>query len=196
MYTLIFVNEKNEVIDGQHRLQACKELKLPVNYIVLNGYGLKEVQKLNANTKQWSANDYMNGYCDLGYKNYIIYRDYKNKYGFGHNETQALLSGKFTRAKHANFNDGGFKILDLKKSIYNAELIIKIAPFYKNYRRRSFVYSMLHLLEKQDFNYCEFLNKLKIQPTKLVDCVNQEQYTMLIEEIYNYKRREKDNLRY
>ena len=42
----------------------------------------------------------------------------------------------------------------------------------------------------------EFLAKLKQQPTTLQDCTNTSQYKVLIEEIYNYRRREKVNLRY
>lgn len=196
LYTVIMVNESFEVIDGQHRLQACKELKLPIRYMIAYGYGLEEVQRLNATAKTWNADDYMNGYCNLGFENYIIYRNYKNKYGFGHNETQALLLDKFIRGKDTGFNDGNFKIKNLKKSIEKAETIIKVAPYYKGYKRRSFIYSLMHLLEKEQFNFNEFIKKLKIQSTKLVDCINQDQYTMLIEEIYNFKRREKVNLRY
>tara|TARA_R100000908_G_scaffold28528_1_gene13003 strand:+ start:448 stop:1218 length:771 start_codon:yes stop_codon:yes gene_type:complete len=196
LFTLIMVNENLEVIDGQHRLEACKQLQLPVRYIIADGYGLAEVQRLNANSKTWNADDYMNGYCNLGFKNYIIYRDYKNKYGFGHNETQALLTGRFTRGKVTGFNDGNFEIKNLKYSIDKAETIIKVAPYYKGYKRRSFIYSLMHLLEKEQFNFNEFIKKLKIQSTKLVDCINQDQYTMLIEEIYNFKRKEKVNLRY
>jgi len=196
LFTIILVNEKNEVIDGQHRLEACKDLQLPIRYIIAKGYGLEEVQRLNANSKSWNADDYMNGYCNLGYKNYIIYRDYKKRYGFGHNETQALLTGKFTRGKNTGFNDGNFQIKNLKESIDKAELIIKVAPYYKGYKRRSFIYSLMHLLEKEQFNFDEFIKKLKIQSTKLVDCINQDQYTMLIEDIYNFKRKEKVNLRY
>ena len=36
----ILVNEKMEVIDGQHRLQAQKELNLPTYYIKNKGYDL------------------------------------------------------------------------------------------------------------------------------------------------------------
>ena len=188
LFTTITVNKNYEIIDGQHRLEACKELKLPVRYIICKDYDLVEVQILNATSKNWNAEDYMNGYCDLGLKNYIIYRDFKNKYGFGHNETQALLLGKFQRGKITGFNDGEFKIKNLKDSINKAEMVLKVAPYYKGYKRRSFIYSLMHLLEKEKFDFNEFIKKLTLQPTRLVDCTNQSQYTVLIEEIYNYKR--------
>ena len=47
----IDVNEKHEVIDGQHRLEACKETGNPLYYIVQKGWGLQEAHRLNANQK-------------------------------------------------------------------------------------------------------------------------------------------------
>ena len=78
LFTLILVNEKLEVIDGQHRLQALKELNLPVNYIIIKGYGVEEVKRLNINNIDWTKDNYLHHYCDLGFKNYILYRDFKN----------------------------------------------------------------------------------------------------------------------
>ena len=39
----ILVNERMEVIDGQHRLMAAKEAESFVYYIIVNGYSLNEV---------------------------------------------------------------------------------------------------------------------------------------------------------
>jgi hypothetical protein len=55
---------------------------------------------------------------------------------------------------------------------------------------------MYGLMKNQNFEFTEFIQKLKIQPTALQHCTDVEQYTALIEEIYNYKRRDKVNLRF
>lgn len=65
LFTVIIVNEKYEIIDGQHRFECVKELKLPMHYIVCKGYGLNEVHVLNQNSKTWNADDYLTGYCNL-----------------------------------------------------------------------------------------------------------------------------------
>ena len=54
----ILVNEKGQIIDGQHRFLAQKELGLPIPYIEQEGYGEKETQILNTNTKNWSLLDW------------------------------------------------------------------------------------------------------------------------------------------
>jgi hypothetical protein len=55
---------------------------------------------------------------------------------------------------------------------------------------------MLALFDNKNFEFDQFVSKLKLQRTMLTDCVDTKQYLALIEEIYNYKRKEKVNLRY
>ena len=76
------------------------------------------------------------------------------------------------------------------------EKIMMIEPYYMGVRRRAFIYTMMSLFRNQNFEFTEFLQKLKTQPTALQDCTNVTNYKVLIEEIYNYRRREKINLRY
>ena len=65
LFTFILVNEKHHIIDGQHRFEVIKELGLPLNYVVCKGYGINEVHQLNENSKNWNADDYLDGYCKL-----------------------------------------------------------------------------------------------------------------------------------
>lgn len=199
LFTIIIVNEKYEIIDGQHRFDVIQELKLPLNYVVCKGYGLTEVHILNQNSKTWNADDYLDGYCRLKYPHYLKYAEFKEKYGFGHVECMTILSGYTShrggdRAK--TFYEGAFKIKDYGKACEIAEKIEIIGQYYLGHKRRSFVFSMLGLFNSKNFEFTELIQKLKLQPTAMVDCTNVQQYIMLIEEIYNYRRREKVNLRY
>jgi hypothetical protein len=199
--TIIMVNKNFEIIDGQHRFLISKELNLPINYIISKDYGLAEVQILNANMKNWQTIDYVNGYCDLGYKDYIIYRDFVNKYGFQNQVAILLLTGEETKGSGTEnvttkFKDGKFKIKDLNNANKMAEKILMIEPYYKGYLRRSFIYALIGMFKNENFEFTEFLAKLKQQPTTMQDCTSRTQYKVLIEEIYNYRRRDKVNLRF
>ena len=199
--TIIMVNENFEIIDGQHRFLISRELQLPINYIVSKNYGLNEVQILNANMKNWQTTDYVNGYCDLGYKDYIIYRDFVNEYGFQNQIALLLLSNEFISSSQkenpsTRFKEGRFKVKDLHNAKNMAEKIMMIEPYYKGYLRRSFIVALVGMFKNENFEFIEFLAKLKQQPTTMQDCTNITQYKVLIEEIYNYRRREKVNLRY
>lgn len=193
----ITVNEKMEVIDGQHRLYCSRKLNLPVYYIVCTGYGLNEVHRLNASTKDWTAGDYMEGYCSLKKPNYILYREFKEKFAFGHNVCQAILSGSTTGGRvQQKFKKGDFEIPNLNESTKIAEKILEVSPYYEGYNRHRFVLAIIQVLKHKNFVFDEFISKLKIQRTALTDCVNAEQYLEVIEKIYNYKRAVKVSLRY
>lgn len=199
--TIIMVNDKFEIIDGQHRFIICQELKLPINYIIQKNYGLNEVQILNANMKNWQTQDYLDGYCDLGLKDYLIYRDFVKDYGFQNQIAMLLLSGQYSNGTEKNnislqFKTGNFKVIDLEKAKKIAEKLLMIEPYYEGFLRRSFVLAMYSMFNNERFEFTEFLSKLKTQPTALQDCTSITQYKVLIEEIYNYRRREKINLRY
>lgn len=199
--TIIMVNEKFEIIDGQHRFLISQELKLPINYIVSKNYGLAEVQVFNANMKNWQTTDYVNGYCDLGYKDYIIYRDFVNEYGFQNQIALLLLSNEYSSASAkenpaSRFKEGKFKVKNLDNAKKMAEKIMMIEPYYKGYLRRSFIIALVSMFKNENFEFTEFIAKLKQQPTTMQDCTSTTQYKVLIEEIYNYRRREKINLRY
>jgi hypothetical protein len=126
----------------------------------------------------------------------LKYREFKETYGIGHNECMTVLSGATAGGHPEKFYDGTFKIKDYKEACKTVEKIMLIEPYYIGFRRRSFIYAMLQLFKNENFEFTEFLQKLKLQPTALVDCATTNQYVALIEEVYNYRRRDKVNLRY
>jgi len=194
----IIVNNNNQIIDGQHRFEAAKELKKDVYYIKVRNLNLDDVHRLNTNSKNWTAEEYMQGYCELGLEDYIKYRDFKRKYGFGHNETNAILTNRsrMSGSKNTDFNDGVFKILDYDLAVKNAEKICMVREYYEGYKRRYFVYAMLELFENPDYSHVEFLNKLSFQSVKLQDCTDVKGYLILIEDIYNFKRSKNNKVRF
>lgn len=206
----ILVNEKMEVIDGQHRLIAAKEVQTFVYYIIINGYTLSEVHTLNLNQKNWTKKDFMEGYANMGIESYIKLRDFVNKnddYTFH----DCISFCQNTRANHQNtlahklarninqkqvFEEGTWIFGDINIAQEWSNKIRMIKPYYANYNKSRFVSTMIGLLQKETFDFNDFMHKIRMQPTAMVDCANIEQYKTLIEDIYNYKNRNKINLRY
>jgi len=204
----ILVNEKMEIIDGQHRLLASKEVGSEIYFIILQGYSLNEVHTLNLNQKNWTKHDFMDGYASMGVNSYIELKKFIEKNDdFLLTDCIALCSnittsGNFTISKKILenskevFEEGTWKVRDLKLAQDNADKIRIIKPYYNGYNRSNFVGTILSLFQNPNFDFNEFMHKLRLQPTALVDCANREQYKTLIEDIYNYKSRNKVNLRY
>ena len=115
----IVVNEQLQIIDGQHRYMICKEEEWTLTFMQIKGLTLSHVQKINELMKVWTAEAFMHCYCDLAletkdgsYDDYIEYREFKRQYGFGHNETQAMLANQrmFSGSLSERFRNGSFKI--------------------------------------------------------------------------------------
>ena len=192
----LIVNEKMEVIDGQHRLSAQKELKLPTYYIQNKGYGLAETQLLNANSSNWTADDFMNGYCNAGKKEYVKYRHFHNKYKFNHQCTMNLLKGTISEGRwYELFKAGTFKITHLSEGTVIANAILEIGKYYEGYKRRSFVTAIIHAMANKEYKHSYFLKKLKTQSTKMVDCTDWKQYLKLMEKIYNFRTKKENRIR-
>ena len=199
----IVVNEKLQIIDGQHRYMICKEEGWTLNFIQIKGLALTSVQKINELMKVWTAEAFMHCYCDLAletedgeYDDYVEYREFKRKYGFGHNETQAILTNQrmFSGNLSDRFRNGSFKINDLKKATHVAERITDVGKYYQGYKRRGFVIAMLHCFATPEYDHDRFLSKLSYQTYKLSDQSNYKQYLQIAQDIYNYHAREGDRL--
>jgi hypothetical protein len=208
----IIVNEKFEVIDGQHRLEAARDAETFVYYIVIEGYTLSEVHTLNLNQKNWTKKDFMDGYAGMGVPSYVELKRFSEKnddYTFNDcialcsNITTACnmtISNKFTKKGIRNsleiFEEGTWKGKDFNLAQEYANKIRMVKPYYNGYNRTFFVGVMISLFKNEKFDFNDFMHKVRLQPTALVDCANRDQYRTLIEDIYNYRSRNKISLRY
>ena len=89
----ILVNENMEIIDGQHRLQALRNLGQPVYYMIAEGMRLKDTQALNAISRGWSPIDYALSYSVLGNKAYDLYLKLKERFGLNHDVLITYIGG-------------------------------------------------------------------------------------------------------
>lgn len=210
----ILVNSDMQVVDGQNRLEACRQLGEPIYYLIVGDYGIKEVQALNLNQKNWNQQDYAESFAEMGYehyKNLLKFREDHEEFNLGscikllQNSTAAkTISQKRARTTNDNryydqkqvFEEGTWQINDYAKAETWANDLRRIGEYYSGYNRSSFVSSMISLFNKPQFDIDEFIRKLSYQSNALSDCSRVSQYIELIEEIYNFKKRDKVNLRF
>jgi hypothetical protein len=208
LFSPILVNEKMQIIDGQHRFLSAKELNLPINYLVVEGYGLEEVQILNTNSANWKKEDYLKAYCDLGIEPYLQMRQFMLYFpDFGvaiaemiltdkvNGENKQLVVDKVTM-RMMGFQNGELNIPDLSKAYETAEKVLMFKPYYDGYNRSTFVRTLITLFKNENYVHGDMISKLANNPSALTHCANVTQYKFLLEDIFNFRRREKANLRY
>jgi hypothetical protein len=184
----ILVNENFEIIDGQHRYEVCKELKKPIHYILKVGYGLREVQMLNANMKNWRLEDYVDGYCDMGKEEYLFLRSFIKEHKLGMTNSVQLLSN-MGGDKAQNIMDGKMTLPNKGRGSVVAGWVKQLEPMYGGVKRRSFINALSKFYSNRQFDFKQLVAKLQYQQTKLVDCTDTKGYLTLLEEIYNFKER-------
>ncbi|MCG3203972.1 MAG: hypothetical protein KCHDKBKB_00649 [Elusimicrobia bacterium] len=196
----IIVNQNGLVIDGQHRLEAAKQLGVPVSYVVTDG-NLDIVQKLNTSAKSWSYDDFVNSYIELGNKNYIELQEFKKKWGISYGLAGSLMmfgptanvggtsnkdyikSGKF-KIKYAEYADGVMQWVDAFSEF--ADAVVR--------RNRSFITAVIQLKESGAVSFANLKHKLAVHGRQLVRMNTKSDYLRQLEEIINFKAR-KDHVR-
>lgn len=192
----IIVNQNYYCIDGNHRLAAARIANSPIYYFIVNDYNLQQVHVLNQNQKNWTTADFLEGYAAMGIRDYIILKDFLDRHDcFNIGDCIAMCSN-ITNSKGDTFKDGMWKVRNMAQAERAAENLKLLEAYYEGYTTSTFVGAMLSLFKNKNFIFKEFIAKLKLQPTALIDCKRREQTIALIEQIYNYRRKDKVNLRY
>ena len=186
----ILVNEKFEIIDGQHRFAVCQDLGFPIHYLLVENLGLSDVQTLNANTKNWKLEDYIDGYCDMGLQEYCYLKTKMVKTKLGVSTLLAIFAAGGTSGQTMyGVKEGELKLIHKNRGLVLLEWIKNWLNHYPGADRRTFVLALVQLYSVPEYNHDKMMQKIQYQSTKLVDCTNTKTYLALLEEIYNYKER-------
>lgn len=208
----ICVNKEWQIIDGQHRYEAAKALNFPIRYYMCKEYRLNEIQVLNANQSNWTNKDYLESYCELGFEEYLKVRNFLNQFkGIGLANALTLISKgalssadvksygsprKGTDIKKNTFREGTYKATDLSNGIQIAKDLMVLSKYLDFYKKRAFVIAFKKCHVNENFNFGLFLKKIEKFPSKAYDCPNTEHFINMIEELYNYRNKNKVNLRF
>jgi hypothetical protein len=197
LITPIDVNEKLEVIDGQHRFTASKELGLPIWFILREGWSLREMHTLNQLQTTFRAIDYLPGYVKMGVESYIVFGEFMEQYNFNFMVTMALLSNTITAPRgsgYENFKSGTFKIADLELAHDKAKKILDYSEFYEGFRRDKFCFALLRLFKRDDYNHQEMMDKLRVAGQRLFHQPLVNDYLIILQREFNKGRMEKNKV--
>lgn len=99
------------VIDGQHRIGACKKLGIPVPYEVVDGVTPEDIAVLNANQRGWGTKDFLHHFVELGKRNYIEIQKFIEETGFAVSVACSLCQGRTNEGGQGRaFRNGDIRI--------------------------------------------------------------------------------------
>lgn len=203
LLAIIIVNENYEIIDGQHRFNAAKEMGLPIRYVICPGYGIDEVRQYNKTMQKWVKLDFLESYTKDGKDNYVELSEFMREFpdfgiqvslklltGYEKGESTKRLDGK--RISSKDFVSGKMKIQNAHQAYPLARKIMDFKEYYHGYNSPTFIGALLPILKKKSYDHKRMLQKLRVSGLHIVKCGTQEQYRILLQKIYNYKVRPED----
>ena len=87
---------------------------------------------------------------------------------------------------------GVFAVKDWKSSERIADMLMQYKQFHNNiYKRSTFVVAIIRLSRDPQFDNNEVIRKIKANPRAFVPCVNSDEFIRMIEEIVNFRSKNK-----
>lgn len=193
----ITVNKDFYITDGQHRFIACKQMNLPIFYVVEDCTDNKLIINLNATNKNWTMKDYVKFYAISEQKQDFIrllttsnmlnvsILDVLTLSGFkqGENTTNKVRTGTLV------FTDD-----NANKAYYNLQFVKKVLENIRFPYSVRIARGILDLDLLKNYSRDRLLVQTLNYSTKAYKCQSYIDYTNMFIEIYNYNVKSKNNL--
>lgn len=194
----IVVNERMEIIDGQHRLLAAKNLGVEIYYRIEKNLEADDIIKMNI-AKSWFQGDYLNFYVYHGYEEYKKLDDFMKKHNLTLKVALNIALGQ-SKQGYTDFKDGKFKFdddsLGVELDICWATInYIKKMNGYSVYTESSRFWKALLALIKHP---CFIAEKWMLNLNRMVsNCsakASTKEYITMLTHIYNWRNNTKIDL--
>lgn len=197
LFSPILVNDNMEIVDGQHRFLAQRELKLPIYYINVGGYSVEEVRILNSNATNWKKLDYLDGYVQMGLTPYVQFKSLMTDFpDFGIKALLSIVSVNTHSHSMKWFESGTMVIKDFAYSKIVAQKLMDFKEHFDKFHNPSFCIAIMQCLKVKGYDHDKMISRLKRRPNQIVAQTNAKNYITLLEDIYNYNSRNKLSLKY
>jgi hypothetical protein len=199
----LVVDSDMNLLDGQNRLRAARELGVPVYYIISNNMKMKHVPLVNGRRRSWRLEDYLHHYFERGYPDYVALDRFVQSFPnvrlsdaitlcHKHDEDEVYY-GDVERGREKVrklFTDGDYTCNNLpfaEKVAAAARDFRAYLPQY--YTHRTFVRAIANLVANPQYDHGRMMQKMSYQSAKLKPCVKTSDYMPMLTEIYNYNQK-------
>ena len=193
----ILVNDRYEIIDGQHRFIACKEMGLPIFYTMVDGLGVAEARSMNILHRNWIPADYARSYALSGDRNYQKYIELMEEFGVNHSIMIGYVAGSWnSHGQHAAFRRGEMVIQDEEVLRDRLEKLVEFDEIHRVLNNRSLANAFLRIISSDNYDHKRMIKKLNMHGEAILKRYSSvEDNLRQLEEVYNYKTTSKNRVR-
>ena len=185
----VIVTQEMFVVDGQHRLEACRRLKVPVSYEITHHEPNDVMMALNANQEIWRLDEYVHYWAENGVECYKVLRDFDAEFKMGMSNSISICSGP-QRASSKLIRAGGeFKV---NPDMYLVmKFLDECRPFLAFWKTVPFVRAVTALYGRAGANAAKKV-LTKIHPLK--QQVKEVDYLSFFENVLNRRKRKDSDI--
>lgn len=192
----IIVDSNMNIIDGQHRFVACKEMELPINYEVIDD-SENMIIDLNTTQRKWSVIDYIKYYAIKDNNiNYQRILDLTNKY-------KASVGTILLLGLNRNTSSDVYSLIKEGRLKFDIDNVLKVEEQYKNISNiikntklnpsERLVKGLVEISKLAKFKWNRLIDQSIKYPTVAYNCRTAIEYAVMLKELYNFNIRKAEN---
>lgn len=185
--TPIIVDHDMKIIDGQHRLEAARQLGVDIYYIVDDGISKGDISHLNSNKKNWTLMDYINFHTVEKRSGFSTLSRFLSENPMIPTSAAIALLDPNGRRNSKDVMAGYVDTSNIEQAKRIAEFLRWLRNHYDLAYNSTVISVIRQFFDNPDFDAEFFKEKILDQPRSLVKCVNARQYREMFLEIYNYR---------
>lgn len=189
----ILVNERMEIVDGQHRFRACKELRLPIYYIIQEGLELEDVKRLNTIGKNWKPKDYLESNkreTNINNENYKLMESVMKEFNITIENFLLLVNKIRPESKISDIRNDfklGTLIINEEEQIIIKDYLSTLEDFnpFKNYHNVHFFKAFFKMYTTEGYDHKVMKVKLEKYGDMLTSRFGESDYCEELVDLYN-----------
>jgi hypothetical protein len=176
------------IVDGQHRHHFAEELGLPVYYRIIES---RDSRKFNHTSVSWNISDYIASHVAEGNKEVTQLGDFMKRFGLPAVVSSSLLGGFLGTGNGLGkaIKSGEVEVTHRAFAERVAGIVQSISEVFRFAKDAKFIATIARFCLVPKFIEKTLIHKIKSCPGKLTRQASIEQYSLLLEEIYNYGSR-------
>jgi len=190
----ILIDKNNYVIDGQHRLEAAKRLKVRIFYTVSKIANCDDAIITNNNQHKWKNEDYLEFYVKKENNNYILLNKFIKKYKITLSIAMNIIFNRGSNS-YSLLRSGNLIYTD-NDYIHNIiiEYVLDYQKYFKQSIQSTFIDTVKYLVFSEQYNsqiHDIIIKKYDNLPVerRLIRTNIVSNYITQLENIYNYYNR-------
>lgn len=162
----VIINRDNQVIDGQHSLEAARALGMSIFYVQIDEAKLSDTRVLNSTNRQWNMEDFIRSWANQ----IPIYRrvlEIHDEYPIAYSLLISFLTGYMPGGKVSKMIRNGDLVIHEREGRAKLDQLVDFSNHLSTWNKDSFVTAVIRLLRVEGYDHERMLKKLEgIQLTK------------------------------